>query len=293
MIKVKRIIKKLFRKTGNLFTADLKYNLERFKKEVGDILIDNYLQRNVFNNPQYLDPKKLTRYEYQVYSQHGEDGIIEEIFKRIGITNKFFVEFGVEKGLECNTLFLLVQGWSGCWIDGEEEYIKAITENFLFLIKKKQLFIERAFITAENIELLFNSLSVPKEFDLLSIDIDRNDYWILDAIKSYSPRVIIIEYNAMFKPPTEFIVKYEPEQIWKGTSHFGASLKSFEKLGLQKGYKLVGCDYTGVNAFFIREDLVNDDFLGPFTAENHYEPPRYFLTRKIGYERDFGDFTTN
>jgi hypothetical protein len=81
----------------------------------------------------------------------------------------------------------------------------------------------------------------------------------------------------MFKPPIEFIVKYEAKKAWLGSS---------------KGYKLVGCNFLGANAFFVRQDLVKEKFQEPFTAENHYEPPRYYLQRKIGHPRDFGAFDT-
>ncbi len=254
-----------------------------------EIATTNYILGNI-KNPKYFNHKKLTKYEFQVYSQNGEDGIIQEIFTRIGTTNKFFVEFGVQNGLECNSLFLLLKDWKGCWLDCEEGNIKAIRQKFGFLINKKRLSVKKAFISAENIEELFYSLEIPKEFDLLSIDIDGNDYWIWNSIKNYSPRVVVIEYNAMFKPPVEFIVKYEANKIFSSTIHFGASLKSMEILGLGKGYKLVGCNFNGVNAFFIREDLVKDKFLKPFTSETYYEPPRYFLLRKNGCKRDFGRF---
>lgn len=289
MNNLKNFIKNKFRRVGNILTEDIRNEIVTSK----NILIDWYIKENLFKDSKYSNLKKLTKFEYQVYSQNGEDGIVDELFKRVGHTNKYFVEFGVEEGLECNTLFLLLQDWKGCWLDGSDQCIRAIEDKFDFLIKDKKLSLKKAFITAENIEILFNSLGVPKEFDLLSIDIDGNDYWVWNAIKNYSPRVVIIEYNAIFRPPVEFIVKYEPNKIYPITSYFGASLKSMEILGFKKGYKLVGCDFVGANAFFVREDLVKDNFLEPFTAEVHYEPPKYFLTRKIGHKRDFGKFENN
>ena len=125
---------------------------------------------------------------------------------------------------------------------------------------------------------------------MLSIDIDGNDYWVWKAIDSYSPRVVVIEHNSVFRSDVEWIMSYNPNNIWNGSSYFGASLKSLEKLGNQKGYRLVGCDFTGVNAFFVRNDLVGDKFFEPFTAENHYEPPRYFLQNVNGHRKDFGVF---
>jgi len=296
MQKIKKLIKKVFRTIGNLFMGDLENKLISIDNgitSVKNILIDSFIKHNLFENPKYSDHKRLNKYEYQVYSQSGEDGIIQEIFGRIGTANKFFVEFGVEGGLECNSLLLLLQGWTGCWIDGSENHVAEIKHKFAPLINDKKLMVKQAHITAENIEGLLESMPVPHEFDLLSIDIDRNDYWVWKAIAGFSPRVVIIEYNAIFKPPVEFIVKYEAAKTWGGTSHFGASLKSLEILGSEKGYKLVGCNFLGANAFFIRQDLVKDKFFEPFTAENHYEPPRYYAQTKIGHERDFGAFEKN
>jgi len=185
---------------------DLKKAFMKFAPPRGDteairqILVNDYIQKHLFENPKYQDEKKLNKYEYQVYSQNGEDGIIQEIFKRIGATNKFFVEFGVGNGLECNTLLLLLKNWKGCWIDGSDRDIDFIKQKFNFLINKG-LSVTKSLIKAENIEALFSSLKVPEELDLLSIDIDGNDYWVWKAISHYRPRVVVIEYNGMFPPP--------------------------------------------------------------------------------------------
>ncbi len=96
---------------------------------------------------------------------------------------------------------------------------------------------------------------------------------------------MIIEYNSIFRPDTDFVVKYNANRMWDKTSHFGASLLALEKLGTQKGYSLVGCVFTGNNAFFVREDLLGDLFETPYTAENHYEPNRDFLLYTAGHPR--------
>jgi len=264
--------------------------LQQNTRKLMDILAEDYLDRNLFQNPKYQNPKKLNRYEFQVFSQNGEDGIIEEIFKRIGTANKFFVEFGAEDGFENNTLNLLVKGWSGLWLDGGKDHIQNIKTKFSDLIEKNRLKVLQAFVTRENIEALLKEGKVSKEFDFLGIDIDGNDYWVWKAVENYRPRVVIIEYNSLFRPDTKWVMKYNSEHSWNQTCYAGASLKSLELLGDKKGYKLVACDFLGVNAFFVREDLVKDKFLAPYTAENHYEPPRYHLSREVGHPRDFGDF---
>ncbi|WP_153798738.1 hypothetical protein [Foetidibacter luteolus] len=177
--------------------------------------------------PAIAPPKKLNRYEFQVYSQNGEDGIIHEIFKRIGVTNKFFIEFGVENGTECNTTSLLYNGWKGLWIGGEKKYVEKINKSCKNIIDQKKLTIINAFITAENIESLFLEANSPAEPDLLSIDIDRNNYYVWNAVKNYLPRVLIIEYNAIFRPGVRFCVPYEAAPSWDGTSSFGGSLNLY------------------------------------------------------------------
>lgn len=262
-------------------------------KKLLDVHAADYREKYLFRNPKYENQKKLNRFEFQVFSQNGEDGILQEIFRRIGTTNKTFVEFGAGTGLENNTAHLLLRGWKGHWFEADEAHVKSIQEQFHTLFQNGMLFLAQVFITAENIESLFVRSGVPKDFDLLSIDIDGNDYWVWKKIVNFSPRVVVIEYNALFRPGTDWIIKYNPSHAWKKTSYYGASISSLERLGREKGYSLVGCDFTGTNAFFVRNDLLQDKFLEPFTAENHYEPPRYFLMRKIGHKREWGEFETN
>ncbi|REJ59168.1 MAG: hypothetical protein DWQ56_08675 [Microcystis aeruginosa DA14] len=265
----------------------------KYQDILAELQIDNYLIENLHKNPKYDNPKKLNRYEFKVFSQAGEDGIISEIFNRIGTTNEFFVEFGVGNGLENNSAYLLVKGWQGYWIEGSERFCKSIRQSFKDLIANQQLTLKNTFITAANIEDLFREGNVPTELDLLSIDIDGNDYWVWQAITNYRPRVVIVEYNAIYPPESSWVMQYNPSHQWKYNSHVGSSLKALEKLGHQQGYKLVGCSFSGVNAFFVREDLLADHFCSPFSAENHYEPARYFLcSQKAGHPRTFGKFKT-
>lgn len=284
-----KFIKKLFR-SRKLFKKNIK-TLASNSKALARINIENYIDKNLYKNPRYEDPKKLNKFEYQCYSQNGEDGIIEEIFKRIGADNSFFVEFGAStNGLENNTTYLLLKNWKGCWMEADPKNVEGIKKKFINFVVNKTLSIKSAFVTAKNIEEILKKLNVPKEFDLLSIDIDGNDYWVWKAIANYNPRVVIIEYNPVFDPALKWVMKYNPKHVWNGTIYYGASLKSLENLGSKKGYKLVGCNFTGANAFFVREDLAKDKFLEPYTSENHYEPPRYFLLRTVSHDRDIGDF---
>ena len=248
--------------------------------------VAQYLDEHLYSNPKYADSKRLNKAEYQVFSQNGEDGIIAEIFNRIGTTNKYFVEFGVENGLECNSTNLLYKQWSGLWIEGSSNFYADIAIRFKDLIAKGQLIVKNKFINAENIESIFKSADAPAEPDLLSIDIDYNDYYVWQAITNYNPRVVIVEYNALYRPDTHFVVPYNAERMWDKTSYFGASLLALQQLANEKGYCLVGCCFMGSNAFFVRKDLVGDHFEAPYTADNHYEPIRDYLYHKSGHPRN-------
>lgn len=199
-----------------------------------------------------LFQRRIPLIERWEYSQNGEDGIIHAIFAMIGETNRYGVEFGVEDGLQSNMRYLLKhRGWTGLLMDGSHD----IPQNF----------VHKEFITAENIEGLFKKYNVPEEFDLLSIDIDGNDYWVWKAIAHYRPRVVIAEYNAHIPADEAKTIPYKPDFAWDKTDYYGASLLALKSLGEEKGYTLVCTDKHGVNAFFIRNDFVT----------NHFKPPAY------------------
>ncbi len=231
------------------------------------------------------DARRLARHEASVYAQSGEDGVIAEIFRRIGTTNRYFVEFGSGDGGENNTVLLLQAGWSGLWMDAEPRFVQTAAERY----RGKPLRVRQAFVNAENIEALLREGGAPPGFDLMSIDIDRNDYWVWKAINAFTPRVVVIEYNAVFPPGMSWVVDYAPAAKWDGTSHFGASLTALERLAAAKGYVLVGCNLMGTNAFFVRRELADGKFAEPFTAANHYQPARYHLVwYKSGHPRRVG-----
>lgn len=230
------------------------------------------------SGPRYQNPKSLIPHGRQVYSQHEEDGMIAEVFERVGATNRVFVEIGVGTGLENNTLALLIEGWQGLWVEASGRNAGRIRKGLANVIRSGRLKMTRAFATKENINDLISSATGDGEIDLLSVDIDGNDVHVFNAITCVRPRVVVIEYNAKFPPPTELCVEYDASRGWAGDDCFGASLKFLEAAFAEKGYRLVGCDLTGSNAFFVRDDLVGDRFLAPYTAENHYEPARYYLT---------------
>lgn len=256
------------------------------------IQLDRFFADELARNPKYSDPRKLNHHETQVFSQNGEDGIIAEIFRRIGVRSRTFVESGVGDGLENNTTYLLSQGWKGAWIEGDPDLSKKIRSHFRKPLASGELKLLNSLVTAENIEAILAKLDVPKEFDLFSLDIDRNTFHVWKAIRQFQPRVVVVEYNATFPPELEWTTPYNPAAAWNQSSYFGASLKAYEQLGDTLGYALVGCDFSGTNAFFVRKTEPLELFADPFTAKNHFEPPRYWSVRREAHPRCFDDATS-
>lgn len=246
------------------------------------------LKQSILSDIKYADPKRLNKFEQSVFSQTGVDGMVAEIFKRIGSTDKTFVEIGVENGLETNTTFLLWLGWKGCWFDGDSACCEEAQTHFAKQISQGQLKLKQSFITSENVNGLLDEAGVPNEFDLLSLDIDRNTYWVLEAI-ARRPRVLVVEYNASIPPSVDWTVEYDAQKWWNGTHYFGASLKRYENWGHQNGYRLVGCDIAGFNAIFVRNDLAQSLFVDDATSENLHEPYRSFLAVRTGNYVSVGD----
>ena len=193
-------------------------------------LLDFELERH----PRYGDPKRLLRHAFQVCSQNGEDGMIHEIFRRISTQSRIFVEIGVGDGRECNTAFLLSQGWTGYWIDGNDTFLETLKDRAD--LAGGCLKHSVAHVSRENIATLLGQLEVPEEFDLLSLDIDQNTYYVWDGLKQFRPRVVVVEYNAAIPPDIDWKVHYDPNRTWDGSQNFGASLRAFETLGAQLGY---------------------------------------------------------
>jgi hypothetical protein len=251
-------------------------NILYLQERVSAVQALRLLDFDLPKHPRYGDEKRLLRYHGQVSSQNGEDGIIHEIFRRIGTTNRVFAEVGVGNGSENNTAFLLSQGWTGFWIDGSDSLVETLRGRTDLSSSCLKWLV--SFVTRENIAGLFDQLAVPEQFDLLSLDIDQNTYYAWEGLSRFKPRVVVVEYNGAVPADVEWKVNYVPDRAWDRTQNFGASLKAFEKLGAKLGYSLVGCEFIGSNAFFVRNDLTAKKFAEPFTAENHYEPPRYPLT---------------
>jgi hypothetical protein len=204
---------------------------------------------------------KLSAYEFRVYSQFGEDGIIQFLINNIDVKSKTFVEFGVENYRESNTRFLLMHdNWRGLIMDGSAYNMAFVQADDIYW--RYELKAVSAFVTRENINALLCDNGMEGEIGILSIDIDGNDYWVWKAISVVSPAIVIVEYNARFGAERAVTVPYKADfdrqREHYSMLYWGASLAAFVALGKEKGYAFVGCNSAGVNAFFVRKDLLND-----------------------------------
>jgi hypothetical protein len=231
---------------------ELKMGLDEIKINQGLVLAE--LQRN-------KKAKRLKDYEFKVFSQWGEDGIIQRLISCIPIKNKTFIEFGVEDFFESNCRFLLMKdNWAGFVIDGSSSNISRLKSSYFYW--KHDLKAIDAFVTRENINDLLATSEFEEDLGLLSIDIDGNDYYIFKAITSFRPRLLILEYNAIFGHTRKISIPYEAN-FCRTNKHysnlyFGASLAAITHIAMTKGYSLVGTGSAGCNAFFVRNDLLND-----------------------------------
>lgn len=199
--------------------------------------------------------------EFRVFSQWGEDGIIQYLLSKIPISNKVFLEFGVEDYRESNTRFLLMNNnWSGLVIDCDRQNVARIKASNLYW--RNDLTAECEFITRENINLVIEKAGFRGDIGLLSIDIDGNDYWVWEAIDIISPRIVVIEYNNVFGKERAVTIPYRPDfdraRAHYSNIYYGASLAAICKLAGKKEYAFAGSNSTGSNAFFVRADVAQN-----------------------------------
>ena len=243
---MKDLIKFLYKKFYNKLNYDVQKGL----------LLNGKILSSINNQKQNIE--SLDEVEFQIFSQRGEDGIIQYIINKIEIPNKIFVEFGVETYTESNTRFLLMNNnWSGLVLDGSQKNIDFIKKDFIYW--KYDINAKQSFITKDNINELIKNYTQTKDIGLLSVDIDGNDYWVWEAIDVIEPRIVICEYNSVFGAEKAVTVPYKSDFIRSKEHHselyFGASLAAFCQLAEKKGYDFIGTTSAGVNAYFVRKDL--------------------------------------
>lgn len=219
---------------------------------------------------------KLKNQQSNTYSQYGEDGALSLIFSELGIgtTNKFLVDFGAGDGKWLsNSRLLLENEWSGLLMDGDN---------------RGNPIVKKEFITAENICQLFSKYKVPKKFDLLSIDIDGNDLWVLKKILDgrYSPRVIIAEFNGTIGKWINKTIKYNPDHRWNNNDYYGVSFEALRIFGIEYSYTLIA-QISCTNMIFVRSDIIEQGDYGidyiPMQYHAHFpngEWVEYIPTKK-------------
>lgn len=205
--------------------------------------------------------------EFRNHSQNGEDGILWYIFSLVGASNKKTVEICAADGLHCNSANLILNhGWTGLLVDGNGRLVRRGTvfyhhhpDTFIYPPK-----LVHSWVTAENVNSLLEAYGLSGEVDLLSLDMDGVEYWIWKAIEVISPRVVVAEVQSIWGSEVSVTVPYRPDfrgEFADGYAVYsGASLPAFVKLGREKGYRLVGCQRYGFNAFFLRNDVAPDFF---------------------------------
>jgi hypothetical protein len=181
-----------------------------------------------------------------VHSQTGEDGILEEIFHRIGTTDRYLVDLGAGDGQTLsNTQYLIEQGWHGTRVD---------------LDTHGQTDLCQAVITADNIQALLQQHHVPTHFDLLSLDLDGNDWYVLRAVlRDYHPRVLVCEINGQLPANPPRTIVYNPDHRFENCNYYGASLGAFTQLAQHHGLQLIYV-HAGLNAFFIEQQHLPPDY---------------------------------
>lgn len=231
-------------------------------------------------------PDNIIQYGFKVYSSCQEDGIIQEIMRRIAPANKVFFEIGCGYGIENNSHFLLLNGWKGTWLDGDSTFTDRIAKS-LGGKSFQQLLVENVFITKNNILEVFTrtyDYFNVKEIDFFSLDIDGNDYHIMQLMfeNNIFPKAVCVEYNGKFPYPVELKVAYQEDFVWQADDYMGVSLGSWVELFSRFNYKLVCCDISGNNAFFVRSDFAN--LFTIYSPGELYQPSRYFLrNQRVGH----------
>jgi hypothetical protein len=235
--------------------------------------------------------EELRTREFSVYSQNGEDGLLLHILSKIGTKEHRVVEIGIGDGRECNAANLILNfGWSALLVDCDPTRV-ATARAFYHRergIPAGRVCIAECLVTIDNVNPLLEQNGMTGPIELLSIDIDGNDYWVWKAIRIIEPQVVVIEYNASLGPTERLIATYDPEFDARAKHrhgwYHGASLVALANLGQQRGYALVGCDSAGVNAFFVRRELA-EGRLHTFSPAEIYYPHLRRLKRASAEEQ--------
>jgi hypothetical protein len=230
------------------------------------ISIDQQVQRSIVNQYALSKQTGVAPYSdikdagFRVYSQFEEDGIILYVLSMIGFKTRRVVEMCCGDGTECMaTNLILNHGFEGFLFDGSES--KVCAAKAFFAGKKDcllyQPFVTHAWITAENVNDLNINAGCKGEIDLLSLDMDGNDYWIFKALDVVQPRLIIAECNNVIPTNRSLTIEYDPNFTNPApgghfTAHAGMSALAMQKLCKQRGYRMIGAHRHGFNVLFLK-----------------------------------------
>ncbi len=203
--------------------------------------------------------------EFRNNAQNGEDGILLFIFALAGMGSRRAAEICAGNGIECNSANLVLHhGWSALLVDGNPDLVEA---GKAFYAGHPETFrigplLEHTWVTRDNAQEVLQRAGYDEGLDLLSIDMDGNDYWVMKSLE-VRPRVIVCEYNNRIPPGEALTIPYDEEfaaegSLFRGNGFFGASLGAFRGLLSSRGYRLVGANRPNTNAFFLRDDVLPD-----------------------------------
>lgn len=250
-----------------------------------ELRFDGILRHLYFDGEQLSPPADLTWQRFKVYSQNGEDGLTLALLKRIGFGAGRFVDIGCGPKGGNARFFAEEFGWSGLFVDAREQ-----VKNLEAQLRPGQVTALATWITRDNVDVLVRAHGFDGEIDLLSIDLDGNDYWIWEALTACSPRVVIIEYNSFFGPERAVTVPYSEsfDRHERDRRYYGVSLAGAVALAERKGYRLVAVEPAGVNAYFLRNDVTPE--IPGFRADQLYRPQTKHHAEML--ERGFDAFET-
>lgn len=241
------------------------------------LLLGSSLARTVYRQGHL---SSIHQAEFSVFSQWGDDGVIQYLTHLLDVHPHVFVEFGVDDYREATTRFLLMHNnWTGLVMDGSPANIERIRQDDLYW--RFDLIARAAFVTAENVNDLIASAGITGGIGLLHIDTDGNDYWIWKALHIVNPVIAILEYNSVLGIDRAITIPYSPNfarsQSDPSNLYFGASLLALGDLAEQKGYAFIGCTSSGNNAYFVRTDKLGP--LRPLLPRDGYVESRFRESR--------------
>ncbi|MFC1695078.1 hypothetical protein ACFL1C_02950 [Pseudomonadota bacterium] len=259
----------------------IRQDMDELKMLSGAILAKELKQRK--------SVRTLSETEFKVFSQWGDDGIIQYLVQHLDIANRTFIEFGVADYWESNSRFLLMNdNWSGLIFDGSAENISAIKNSYYYW--RYDLSAKACFVDRDNINGLMTESGFGSDVGLLHIDIDGNDYWIWKAIDVIDPLIVIVEYNSVFGPDRKITIPYQAD-FQRSVAHyshlyFGTSLGALLHLAEEKNYRFVGCNGAGNNAYFVRADVLDHE-LSAIAARAGFQASKYRESRDANGELDY------